>query len=92
VSTIKLMRNGAAIRPPKEAAPPVKAGPPPPIPLKVAPAPLGRFFFLWRVDGTRPKQRHATLEGARAERDRLKAVSPGDYLIFEARRVSEDAT
>jgi hypothetical protein len=56
----------------------------------VAPVPLdnGHFYFLWRIGGNRPRQRHATLEAAMAERDRLKLHAPeGDFRVFEAREV-----
>lgn len=55
-----------------------------------APAPLSddHFFFLWRLDGKRPTQRHASLQAATAERDRLQMENPGKtFLIFEAKRI-----
>jgi hypothetical protein len=58
-------------------------------PLSVPPAPFRDvFWFLWRLDGNRPRQRHATLEAAVAERDRLLVTAPhGKFLIFQALRV-----
>jgi hypothetical protein len=57
-------------------------------PLSVRPAPLDDFWFLWRLDGNRPRQRHATLEAAIAERDRLLVAAPeGKFFIFRAQRV-----
>jgi hypothetical protein len=58
-------------------------------PLSVPPAPFRDvFWFLWRLDGNRPRQRHATLEAAVAERDRLLVTAPhGKFLIFQALRL-----
>jgi hypothetical protein len=58
-------------------------------PLSVPPAPFhDMFWFLWRLVGNRPRQRHASLEAAVAERDRLLVTAPhGQFLIFQALRV-----
>ena len=59
-----------------------------------APAPLsdGHFFFLWRLDAKRPTQRHASLEAATVERNRLGKENPGKtFLIFEAKRIFASA-
>ena len=83
MSTLSLRKH-------KSEAPSERQAPPSPQPLAVAPAPvdIGRFYFLWRADGSRPRQRHATLEAAIAERDRLRLHAPeGDFRVFEARAV-----
>jgi hypothetical protein len=88
--------KGAAVKAPTKppTRPPAKPKGPartPPVlrPLSVPPAPLdGPFWFLWRLDANRPRQRHSTLEAAVAEYDRLKLLNPeADYRIYEARRV-----
>ncbi len=66
------------------------AATPTPKRLPVEPAPLdgGHFFIVWRLNGARPRQRHATLEAAITERDRLAAVCPDAvFLVFDAKRV-----
>jgi len=60
--------------------------------LKAAPAPFDadHFYFLWRLNGKRPTQRHPTIEAAITERDRLMGEYPGaQFLIFEAKRINE---
>jgi hypothetical protein len=57
---------------------------------KAPPAPLDEthFYFLWRVGGKRPTQRHPSLEAVITERDRLQSMYPESvFLVFEARRV-----
>lgn len=68
-----------------------RVSPPAPKPLPVPPVPVaaGHFWFVWRTDGSRPRQRHATLEAAIAERDRLRELVPGaEFRVFEAREVT----
>jgi hypothetical protein len=57
---------------------------------KAPPAPLDEthFYFLWRVGGKRPTQRHPSLNAALIERDRLAGEYPGAlFYIFEAKRI-----
>jgi hypothetical protein len=47
------------------------------------------FWINWRSDGYRPKKRHATLESALAERDRLRLLIPdATFRTFECREMS----
>jgi hypothetical protein len=84
-------RNGAVVKP-KPAAPKLKVRiePPKPLVLSVPPVPLeaSEFFFLWKCpDGSKPRMRHATLEAATAERNRLLKDCPeAIYYIFKAER------
>lgn len=60
-----------------------------PVESKAPPAPLDEthFYFLWRVGGKRPTQRHPSLNAALIERDRLAGEYPGAlFYIFEAKR------
>jgi hypothetical protein len=38
-------------------------------------------FICWRVNGSRPKRKHASLPSALAERTRLLAIHPGATII-----------
>lgn len=52
--------------------------------------PATRFWINWRTDGFRPKHRHATLESALAEKERLAAMFPSaTFQTFECRIVQE---
>jgi hypothetical protein len=43
------------------------------------------YFFVWKLDGGRPRVRHATVETAERERVRLQALDPsGVYLTYRA--------
>jgi hypothetical protein len=53
------------------------APPRPVLKLKTRPAPADTWV-TWRVGGPRPKQRHASLADALAERDRLAHLHPGE--------------
>lgn len=67
--------------------------------LKLKPAPATRarlpagtptvpFWINWRRDAYRPKKRHATLESALAERERLRALFPDAAInTFECQLV-----
>jgi len=61
------------------SAPTVLAAPPP-VPLDAS-----QFYFIWRVGGHRPKQRHPDLAAAIAECRRLQAEQPNnEFYIFRA--------
>lgn len=47
------------------------------------------FWINWRSDGYRPKKRHATLESALAEKERLRALIPdANFHTFECKEVA----
>jgi hypothetical protein len=47
--------------------------------------PIRQFFFVWALDGQRPKKRHATAEAAHAEAARLRGIAPKrQFLVYEA--------
>jgi hypothetical protein len=51
---------------------------------------LTMFWFVWAVDGQRPKKRHATLELAMAEAHRLRSIAPDRvFFVYSAVRVEE---
>lgn len=72
----------------------LKSKDPGPLPAQECPPPiaaLDHFWFLWNPLRTRPKKRHATIELARAERDRLRELLPDEtFFIYEATRLIDE--
>ncbi len=52
--------------------------------------PLEVFYLVWAPAKTKPpRYRHATLEGAQAEADRLRGLNPGiDYHVYHCEQVT----
>jgi hypothetical protein len=57
--------------------------PPQSNPARKPPAlrPPQQTFVNWRVNGSRPKRKHSTLQSALAERKRLLALKPDAVII-----------
>jgi hypothetical protein len=48
------------------------------------------FYFVWSPQANRPRKRHATLELAQSEAERLREEVPEKmFLVYEARIVGE---
>lgn len=76
MSTLRLKKRAAAQPAPTASRP------------RAAPLDADHFFFLWRFGSGRPTQRHASLQAATTERDRLTKEYPGTvFYVFEAKRV-----
>ncbi len=79
-----ILRNTLSLKraEPAKVTAPVHAPPP-----RVPEALLAHFWFVWCPDGMRPKKRHASLELAQAEAQRLSASAPGrQFIVYEARQ------
>lgn len=47
------------------------------------------FFVVWNPNGSNPRFRHASVDGAKAEARRLAAATPGtDFYVLHALSVS----
>lgn len=81
---------------PSPASPPAPAKPAPVLaPATTTPrpdVPVEHFWFVWRLNGNRPRRRQPSREVALAEAGRLRAENPGAvFQVYEAQLVEEAA-
>jgi hypothetical protein len=71
---------------------PITPGPEKPMPPPKPPeASSEKFWLVWCTTGLAPRRRHATLESATIEAERLGRREPEKtFLVYEARLVVED--
>lgn len=86
--TLSLARSGTRhpiSAPAAPGAPARKVGPP-----RGPPQLRNVYFFIWTQDGYRPSKRYGSVELARQEQTRLKALSPArEFHVYEARLVQD---
>lgn len=49
---------------------------------------LERFWFVWERSALRPSKRHASVDTARAEAERLRQTYGKEFAVYEAKRVA----